>query len=248
MHQDEIEYYEAMAEEMEKKKEESKRSIIQKLNRNEEVTKEDIEEFKNSCFVNFTTKEDLENKKDKYGFTNLYCKKCNNVFSKDRFADQCPECGHIQTNPIKEGYEIELNWDEEKMNNAEIKINGLGPKQIDGKARFDLIPPQCLFELAKVYNIGCGIKYPKKSWEKGLVWGEVYGQIHRHANSWMGGESYDPEDGLHHLAHVAWACFTLMHYEWNNLGEDDRTLRIDKSYKKIFSKEDYEKITSESDS
>lgn len=117
----------------------------------------------------------------------------------------------------------------------------LGPKQIDGKARFDLIPPQCLFELAKVYNLGCDLKYPKKSWEKGLVWGEVYGQIQRHLNSWMGGEQYDPEDDLHHLAHAVWACFTLMHFEWNSKGVDDRTLQINREYKKTFSKKDLEK-------
>jgi len=146
----------------------------------------------------------------------------------------------LKRNIKQNGSEFEIDIENETNKiDEENKKNSLGPKQIEGKARMDLIPPQCLFELAKVYNLGCGIKYPKKSWEKGLVWGEVYGQILRHCSSWMGGQTNDSEDGLHHLAHAVWACFTLMYFEWNKIGVDDRTLWIQNDYQKTFSDGDY---------
>jgi len=91
-----------------------------------------------------------------------------------------------------------------------------------GKIRFDLIPPWCLEELAKVYTYGT-IKYDDDNWWKGLKWRkEVFGCITRHIYKWLRGEKYDDESGCHHLAHAAWNCFALMEYEKNGIGIDDR--------------------------
>ena len=92
----------------------------------------------------------------------------------------------------------------------------------EGKIRYDLIAPWALEQLAKVYTYGTR-KYDDDNWWKGLKWRkDVFGCIERHIWKWMRGEKYDDESGLHHLAHAAWNCFTLMEYERNNIGIDDR--------------------------
>lgn len=96
------------------------------------------------------------------------------------------------------------------------------PKKNDAdKARFDLIPPRSLFELGRVYAIGAK-KYGDRNWEKGLKWGRVFAAMIRHAFAWWCGEKFDPEDGQHHLASVAWCAFALIQYEDTHPGLDDR--------------------------
>lgn len=91
-----------------------------------------------------------------------------------------------------------------------------------GKMRHDLIAPWALNELAKVYTYGCQ-KYDDDNWWKGLKWKkDVFGCILRHVWRWFRGERFDDESGVHHLAHAAWNCFTLMSYERHSLGIDER--------------------------
>jgi len=53
--------------------------------------------------------------------------------------------------------------------------------------------------------------YDDDNWWKGLKWKkDVFGCILRHIWKWFRGEKYDDESGLHHLAHAAWNCITLM--------------------------------------
>jgi len=89
------------------------------------------------------------------------------------------------------------------------------------KLRFDLIPMRPLFELAKVYTLGC-IKYDDRNWEKGLSWCRVFAAILRHLFAWFLGQRNDPKDGQPHLASAAWGCFALMEYEWTHNELDDR--------------------------
>lgn len=92
----------------------------------------------------------------------------------------------------------------------------------ENKTRYDLVAPYAMEELAKVYTYGT-IKYDDDNWWKGLKWKkDVLGCIFRHVWKWVRGEKYDDESGLHHLAHAAWNCFTLMEYELNGIGVDDR--------------------------
>lgn len=92
----------------------------------------------------------------------------------------------------------------------------------EGKVRYDLVAPWSLNEIARVYTYGT-IKYDDDNWWKGLKWKkDVFGCILRHVWKWFRGEKYDDESGLHHLAHAAWNCMTLMEYERNNIGTDDR--------------------------
>jgi len=91
-----------------------------------------------------------------------------------------------------------------------------------GKLRYDLLPPWALQEIVKVYTYGT-IKYSDDNWWKGLRWKkDVFGCILRHIWAWFKGEKFDVESGCHHLAHAAWNCMTLMEYERNKIGIDDR--------------------------
>jgi hypothetical protein len=98
---------------------------------------------------------------------------------------------------------------------------GLGVKFDEGKERYDLFAAWPLNEVAKVYTYGT-LKYDDNNWRKGMKWGKLFGALMRHAWKWWRGETWDPESGLHHLAHAAWQCLALMEYERCKLGEDDR--------------------------
>lgn len=119
------------------------------------------------------------------------------------------------------------------------------PKYCSGKAEFDKIPVYPLWETAKSYNQGGNSgKYPARSWEEGMPWGEIFSAMIRHALKWQAGEVIDLDDNIHHLAHVAWCAWTLMEYEQTHPEFDDRsknhtfTEMIKKGYKLTWVKEE----------
>lgn len=92
----------------------------------------------------------------------------------------------------------------------------------EGKLRFDLIPPEFVEELARVYTIGAK-KYGDNNYlNGGMDWSRVIAALKRHLNSWEKGEIHDPVDKQEHLASVAWCAGALMMYQHHNLGKDDR--------------------------
>lgn len=111
---------------------------------------------------------------------------------------------------------------EVSLSKAEVESSTVGVKFDEGKARFDLIPPEPLFEVAKLYAMGAR-KYSDRNWEKGLSWGRVFAAMMRHAWNWWRGEQFDPVDGQHHLASVIWCAFALMEYERTCPHLDDRS-------------------------
>jgi hypothetical protein len=90
-----------------------------------------------------------------------------------------------------------------------------------GKPRFDLIPPDAMTEIAKVFTMGAD-KYEARNWEKGTNWGRSNAAMLRHIMAWMACEDNDPESGLNHMAHVAWGAMCLLAYQLRGVGEDDR--------------------------
>jgi hypothetical protein len=97
-----------------------------------------------------------------------------------------------------------------------------GVKKDSDKLRYDLIPPEGMEELARVYTIGAR-KYADRNWELGIKYGRVFGALLRHAFAWARGESLDPVDGQHHLASVAWCALALITYEKRGMSKfDDR--------------------------
>jgi len=96
-----------------------------------------------------------------------------------------------------------------------------GRKDDIGKPRYDLIPPDALELVAEVFKIG-GVKYGDRNWEKGMAWGRVFRALMSHAWKWWRGETYDQEDGQHHLSSVVWCGLVLLAYDLRKLGTDDR--------------------------
>jgi hypothetical protein len=92
--------------------------------------------------------------------------------------------------------------------------------------RFDLIPVEPLEEIARVYGYGT-IKYAEDNWRKGYSWRLNFGAMMRHAWAFWRGEDKDPESGLHHLAHVAWHCLTLMWFQKYKSELDDRPFKFE---------------------
>lgn len=87
--------------------------------------------------------------------------------------------------------------------------------------RHDLIPPEPIEELARVYGMGAA-KYEENNYLKGYDWGLSIAALDRHIKAWLKGESYDEESGLHHLAHACWHTIALQMFEKYSLGTDNR--------------------------
>lgn len=94
-------------------------------------------------------------------------------------------------------------------------------KNDQGKLRYDLIPPECLRELAHVYTIGAR-KYADDNWKNGLERKRIEAALFRHNEAARSGEVRDPEDGQRHLASVAWCAFSLMWYDIQEEEDDAR--------------------------
>jgi len=92
-------------------------------------------------------------------------------------------------------------------------------------ARFDLIPPDVMWDLAEHYGRGCQ-KYSDRNWEKGYAWGLSIAALERHLNAWKRGESTtdDPEVGtFRHIIAVIWHACALAAFENRGHGTDDRS-------------------------
>lgn len=77
-----------------------------------------------------------------------------------------------------------------------------GRKFDSGKPEYGLLPPIILEEIVKVMTFGAQ-KYARDNW-KYVEDGErrYFDALQRHVWAWKRGETYDPESGLHHLAHA----------------------------------------------
>lgn len=83
------------------------------------------------------------------------------------------------------------------------------------------MPVEALAEVARVYGFGAK-KYAAHNFRKGYDWSLSYDAMQRHANAFWGGETYDPESGLNHMAHVAWHGLALVSFTNEHPDLDDR--------------------------
>lgn len=83
------------------------------------------------------------------------------------------------------------------------------------------IPWEGLQELGKVYAFG-STKYADYNFRKGFLWSLSFDAMMRHAFLFWSGQDNDDESKLHHLAHAAWHCLTLMLFSITGRGTDDR--------------------------
>lgn len=109
------------------------------------------------------------------------------------------------------------------MKRKESKLEGL--KYDDGKPSWALLPAHSIEEVAKVYTFGAK-KYEANNWRKGMLWSRTFSAIMRHCWAFWKGETYDRETGLHHMAHAAFGCLTLVEYTRKNTPKDDRPFRM----------------------
>lgn len=100
-----------------------------------------------------------------------------------------------------------------------------GLRYVDGKPRFDLLPPASLFALADHFRKGCD-KYAERNWERGMDWSKCFGSLMRHAWKWAWGEDVDSETGTHHMIAVAWNAMALYEYHIRKIGRDDRVKQV----------------------
>lgn len=91
------------------------------------------------------------------------------------------------------------------------------------RARFDLIPPHALIQVAEHYGKGAE-KYEDRNWERGYEWSLSFAAMQRHAWAFWTGEDYDPETATHHLAAVVFHAFALMTFGVTHPELDDRTI------------------------
>lgn len=89
------------------------------------------------------------------------------------------------------------------------------------QARFDLIPVEPLWEVARHFGVGAA-KYDDNNWRRGYAWGLSYAALQRHASLFWAGESDDGETDTHHLAAVVFHALVLMQHDMCGGGTDDR--------------------------
>ena len=119
-------------------------------------------------------------------------------------------------------------------NNGKTNMeNWLGPTEVrvvdeksggaKGKKQeaFNLVPPQAMEEVARVYGKGAE-KYAERNWERGYDWGLSLAALERHLNKFKAGEQRD-ELGNHHLACVVFHALALITFERFGLGTDTRS-------------------------
>jgi hypothetical protein len=96
-----------------------------------------------------------------------------------------------------------------------------GQKFDNGKLLWHLLPVRPMEGLVKTFTIGAG-KYGENNWRKGIAFSRLFAAMCRHLFAWWRGEKFDPEDGQHHLASVAWGALVLMELEETHPNLDDR--------------------------
>lgn len=105
------------------------------------------------------------------------------------------------------------------------------------KVMADLLPPDVLIEIAKVYTFGAK-KYEKNNWAKGGNYGRIIASLKRHLMLFEAGEDLDEESGMSHVAHINCCAQFLLAWVLRNVGVDDRYKLTDESIKHM-KKSDY---------
>lgn len=95
-------------------------------------------------------------------------------------------------------------------------------KEVEGKLRMDLIPPEVEKAYAEVLTFGVR-KYDDRNWQKGIPYMSCVAALKRHLNSWLLKEDINEESGFNHVKHVLfWAAALTYFVENANLELDDR--------------------------
>lgn len=142
---------------------------------------------------------------------------------------ECPHCNaRYMSNTVLENH---IEWfhesgEDERRNFFEATEEVVVDEETGGmKGRKDVqlhaIPAETLAELGRVYAYGAS-KYEDYNFRRGYEWSLSFDALQRHLWSFWSGEDYDPESKLHHLAHAAWHCLSLLFWSIRGKGKDDR--------------------------
>lgn len=130
----------------------------------------------------------------------------------NNYADWIPE----ETIPLKieledlgEIFPIEIDLAGAHLASENMVASNTGTKYDAGKLRLDLIHPEVLEALGKVYTYGA-TKYGDRNWENGLDEDRLIAASRRHQLAYAKGEQLDQESGLPHLAQAAWCLLTII--------------------------------------
>lgn len=109
-----------------------------------------------------------------------------------------------------------------------VKNEQTGGEKGSKLARFDLLPYDAIWELAKHYGRGSQ-KYEDRNWERGYDWGLSFAAAQRHLAQFWAGEDIDPETGTPHVIAAAWHCLALYRFmvvfpDLDTRGETRKTL------------------------
>jgi hypothetical protein len=109
------------------------------------------------------------------------------------------------------------------MSKGEIRITDKksGGQKGMKAAAYDLIPPDSLEEVAKIFGWGT-CKYADRNWERGYKWGLSYAAMMRHMMAFWRREDFDDESGLRHMAHAVWHGLVLLTFSMRQIGTDSR--------------------------
>lgn len=106
-----------------------------------------------------------------------------------------------------------------------------GVKFDTGKDRFELLPGDALWAIARVLTLGAK-KYSDRNWEKGMHWSRPFGALMRHMWAWWQGQGptnhhflfgdLDDELKVSHLWCAGCCMVFLISFELRGIGDDDR--------------------------
>ena len=88
-----------------------------------------------------------------------------------------------------------------------------GVKYDQDKPRWELLPLSPTEEIVKVLTYGAN-KYDDDNWKKlKNLRDRYFAALMRHTVAYRQGEAYDPESGLHHLAHACCSLLFIMEFD-----------------------------------
>ena len=117
--------------------------------------------------------------------------------------------------------------DTKNQETAERTVQALSETTYEGGAKYDskkvpvhLLPPDALWEIAKVLGFGAQ-KYDEWNWYRGIKYSRLIGACMRHLWQWWRRQDIDSESGLSHLAHAGCCLLFLLQEVLEKRTEED---------------------------
>ena len=104
-----------------------------------------------------------------------------------------------------------------------VECEAGGSKDLNGKRRIDLVPPEVIYAFAEACQTGLVKGYSERNWEKGIDYSKTYAAALRHLLKWFSGIDKDTETGANHIDLALWNVGVLATQTRRNRDDlDDR--------------------------